>query len=167
MTVHSILKLKTKPQCFFPHLDRIVFYKQGLRLHRMSMFVHTSALCPCTLVHCSTGSLIACNVIHISTVCKTTNIVHAKLYYKKFPPVFCFHLWLRIYSTCKILTFSFNKNWDPEDLLPPHLESSWSNPIEWSFHFQCFPQQKPVNKIWYFNIPYFKLNSFSIFFKNM
>lgn len=110
----------------------------------MSMFVHTSALCPCTLVHCSTGSLIACNVINISTVCKTTNIVHAKLYYKKFPPVFCFHLWLRIYSTCKILTLSFNKKWDSEDLLPPHLESSWSNPIEWSFHFQCFPQQKPV-----------------------
>lgn len=92
MTVHSILKLKKTNQCFFPHLDRIVFYKQGLRVHRMSMFVHTSALCPCTLVHCSTGSLIACNVIHISTVCKTTNIVHAKLYYKKFPPIFCFHL---------------------------------------------------------------------------
>lgn len=92
MAVHSIPKLKKKTQCFFPHLDRIVFYKQRLRLHRMSMFVHTSALCPCTLVHCSTGSLIACNVIHISTVCKTTNIVHAKLYYKTFPPVFRFHL---------------------------------------------------------------------------
>lgn len=75
---------QNKTPVFFPHLDRIVFYKQGLRVHRMSMFVHTSALCPCTLVHCSTGSLIACNVIHISTVCKTTNIVHAKLYYKKF-----------------------------------------------------------------------------------